>query len=76
MKSTGRKLRFGAFFSVPSCHPTGWRHPEAIAETDLSMKHLIDMARMAERGLLDCLFFQDWSPSPAAPRPMAACRSG
>jgi len=59
MKSTGRKLRFGAFFSVPSCHPTGWRHPEAIAETDLSMKHLIDMARMAERGLLDCLFFQD-----------------
>ena len=59
MKSTGRKLRFGAFFSVPSCHPTGWRHPEAIAETDLSMKHLIDMARTAERGLLDCLFFQD-----------------
>jgi FMN-dependent oxidoreductase (nitrilotriacetate monooxygenase family) len=59
MTSTGRKLRFGAFFSVPSCHPTGWRHPEAIAETDLSMKHLIDMARMAERGLLDCLFFQD-----------------
>ena len=52
-------MRFGAFFSVPSCHPTGWRHPEAIAETDLSMKHLIDMARMAERGLLDCLFFQD-----------------
>jgi FMN-dependent oxidoreductase (nitrilotriacetate monooxygenase family) len=54
-----RQLRFGAFFSVPSCHPTGWRHPEAIAETDLSMKHLIDMARIAERGLLDCLFFQD-----------------
>src|SRR5215207_3182939 len=51
-----RQLRFGAFFSVPSCHPTGWRHPEAIAETDLSMKHLVDMARTAERGLLDCLF--------------------
>src|SRR5690348_5235332 len=59
MKTTARKLHFGAFFSVPSCHPTGWRHPEAIAETDLSMKHLLDMARTAERGLLDCLFFQD-----------------
>jgi FMN-dependent oxidoreductase (nitrilotriacetate monooxygenase family) len=59
MTTTARKLRFGAFFSVPSCHPTGWRHPEAIAETDLSMKHLVEMARTAERGLLDCLFFQD-----------------
>ena len=59
MTTSARKLRFGAFFSVPSCHPTGWRHPEAIAETDLSMKHLLDMARTAERGLLDCLFFQD-----------------
>src|SRR5436190_1838759 len=59
MTTTARKLRFGAFFSVPSCHPTGWRHPEAIAETDLSMKHLVDMARTAERGLLDCMFFQD-----------------
>ena len=59
MTKAQRQLRFGAFFSVPSCHPTGWRHPEAIAETDLSFKHLVDMARMAERGKLDCLFFQD-----------------
>src|SRR3954471_2640252 len=59
MKSTGRKLRFGAFFSVPGCHPTGWRHPDAVCETDLSMKLLADMARTAERGRLDCMFFQD-----------------
>ncbi|HTR86383.1 MAG TPA: LLM class flavin-dependent oxidoreductase [Reyranella sp.] len=59
MTTARRQLRFGAFFSVPSCHPTGWRHPEAICETDLSFKHLVDMARMAERGKLDCLFFQD-----------------
>lgn len=59
MTKAKRQLRFGAFFSVPSCHPTGWRHPEAICETDLSFKLLTDMARMAERGKLDCLFFQD-----------------
>ena len=59
MTSSGRKLRFGAFFSVPGCHPTGWRHPDAICETDLSMKMLVDMAKMAERGKLDCMFFQD-----------------
>ena len=41
MTTTARKLRFGAFFSVPSCHPTGWRHPDAIPETDLSPKLLL-----------------------------------
>src|SRR5207249_3102486 len=59
MTQAKRQLRFGAFFSVPGCHPTGWRHPDAICETDLSMKLLVDMARMAERGKLDCMFFQD-----------------
>ncbi|MBV8391763.1 MAG: LLM class flavin-dependent oxidoreductase [Alphaproteobacteria bacterium] len=57
--TAARKLRFGAFFSVPGCHPTGWRHPDAICETDISFKLLADMARMAERGKLDCMFFQD-----------------
>ena len=59
MTMARRQLRFGAFFSVPGCHPTGWRHPDAICETDLDFRYLADMARMAERGLLDCMFFQD-----------------
>jgi N-acetyl-S-(2-succino)cysteine monooxygenase len=54
-----RMLRFGAFFSIPSCHPTGWRHPDAVPEADLGFRHLADMARTAERGKLDALFFQD-----------------
>src|SRR5580698_8946676 len=59
MTTARRQLRFGAFFSVPGCHPTGWRHPDAICETDLDFRYLADMARMAERGKLDCMFFQD-----------------
>src|SRR6476469_24718 len=59
MTTTARKLRFGAFMSVPSSHPTGWRHPDAVPETDLSFRHLADMARMAEHGRLDAMFFQD-----------------
>ena len=59
MTMARRQLRFGAFFSVPGCHPTGWRHPDAICETDLDFRYLADMARMAERGKLDCMFFQD-----------------
>ena len=54
-----RQLRFGAFFSIPSCHPTGWRHPDAVPEADLGFKHLVAMAQTAERGKLDALFFQD-----------------
>src|SRR5438046_10568934 len=59
MTKAKRQLRFGAFFSVPGCHPTGWRHPDAICETDLDFRLLADMARTAERGLLDCMLFPD-----------------
>ena len=54
-----RMLRFGAFMNVPSSHPTGWRHPDAVPETDLDFRQLAGMARTAERGKLDALFFQD-----------------
>jgi FMN-dependent oxidoreductase (nitrilotriacetate monooxygenase family) len=61
--TTGRKrprqLRFGAFMNVPSCHPTGWRHPDAVAECDLSFREQARIARLAEHGKLDALFFQD-----------------
>ncbi|WP_158747047.1 LLM class flavin-dependent oxidoreductase [Acidisphaera sp. L21] len=54
-----KMLRFGAFMSVPGCHPTGWRHPDAICETDISFRWLAHMVRVAERGKLDAMFFQD-----------------
>jgi FMN-dependent oxidoreductase (nitrilotriacetate monooxygenase family) len=54
-----RQLRFGAFMNLPGCHPTGWQHPDAVPECDLGFHHLADMARLAERGRLDALFFQD-----------------
>lgn len=61
-----RKLRFGAFMNVPGCHPTGWRHPDAVPETDLSFRHLADMARIAEHGKLDAMFFQDSAAIPGS----------
>src|SRR5215468_10604621 len=66
MSKARRQLRFGAFFSVPGCHPTGWRHPDAVCETDLDFRLLADMARMAERGKIDCMFFQDSVAIPGA----------
>jgi FMN-dependent oxidoreductase (nitrilotriacetate monooxygenase family) len=61
-----RMLRFGAFMNVPSCHPTGWRHPEAVPETDMSFRMLAAMARIAESGKLDAMFFQDSAAVPGA----------
>ena len=40
MPQPRRQLGFGAFFSVPGCHPTGWRHPDAVCETDLDFRLL------------------------------------
>jgi FMN-dependent oxidoreductase (nitrilotriacetate monooxygenase family) len=54
-----QQLRFGAFMNVPCCHPTGWRHPDAVAESDLGFAHLVHLAQVAERGLMDAMFFQD-----------------
>jgi N-acetyl-S-(2-succino)cysteine monooxygenase len=61
MTAPPRRLHFGAFMNLPGCHPTGWRHPDAVPEVDLGFKHLVAMAKMAERGKLDAMFFQDTS---------------
>ncbi|MGR3805737.1 LLM class flavin-dependent oxidoreductase [Marinibacterium profundimaris] len=54
---TQKQLKLGAFFS--SGHPAGWRLPEAFPETDMSFPNYMHMAQTAERGKLDCIFFQD-----------------
>ena len=49
-----RLMRLTAF-----CHPPGhWRMPDA-APTDMDFAEVVHLARTAERGLLDMLFFQD-----------------
>ncbi|MBO1076192.1 LLM class flavin-dependent oxidoreductase [Roseomonas marmotae] len=55
----GKPMHLGAFFFTPGSHSAGWRHPDAVPETDMSFSHYVSMAQTAERGLLDCLFFQD-----------------
>src|SRR5271155_1715624 len=55
--SRARQLRFGAFMNLPGCHPTGWRHQDAVPECDLGFHHLADMARLAEHGRGDAPVF-------------------
>jgi FMN-dependent oxidoreductase (nitrilotriacetate monooxygenase family) len=54
-----RQLKLGAFFFTPGSHSAGWRHPDAVPETDMSFAHYVAMAQAAERACLDCIFFQD-----------------
>jgi FMN-dependent oxidoreductase (nitrilotriacetate monooxygenase family) len=52
-------MHLGVFFFTPGSHSAGWRHPDAVPETDMSFAHYAAMARTAEGAKLDCLFFQD-----------------
>lgn len=54
-----QQLKLGAFFFTPGSHSAGWRQPDAVPETDMSFAHYLGMAQTAERGLFDCIFFQD-----------------
>lgn len=56
---TRRMMKLGAFFFTPGSHSAGWRHPDAVPETDMSFAHYVAMAQAAERAKLDCIFFQD-----------------
>lgn len=54
-----KQLRLGAFLSVPGNHLAGWRHPDAVVETDMDFDWYMRLAQMAERALFDTIFFQD-----------------
>jgi FMN-dependent oxidoreductase (nitrilotriacetate monooxygenase family) len=59
MGGSRRQLKLGAFLYTPGSHSAGWRHPDAVPETDMDFGWYVHMARTAERGLIDCVFFQD-----------------
>jgi FMN-dependent oxidoreductase (nitrilotriacetate monooxygenase family) len=59
MTSRRRQLHFGAFLYTPGNHSAGWRHPDAIPQTDMHFPYYVEMAHTAERGKLDTIFLQD-----------------
>ncbi|MBM3608045.1 MAG: LLM class flavin-dependent oxidoreductase, partial [Alphaproteobacteria bacterium] len=40
-------------------HMAAWRHPQGIADFDVSMPRIIELAQLAERGLFDMFFMAD-----------------
>ena len=66
-----RKIRLGAFISSSSQHVAGWRHPQSNPQESHSLKYFTELAKTAERGLLDAYFVGD-IPASADPHNLQA----
>ncbi|GGQ75837.1 LLM class flavin-dependent oxidoreductase [Couchioplanes azureus] len=54
-----RQLHLNAFLMGVGHHEAAWRHPRTDAGRVADVRHYVDVARIAERGLLDSVFFAD-----------------
>lgn len=54
-----KQLHLNAFLMSTGHHEASWRLPESHAEADSDLEHYKNLARIAERGRLDSLFFAD-----------------
>ena len=65
MSDAKRQLKLAAFFNPPGSHMSGWRLPDAVP-TDMEFSEYANVAQVAERGLMDMVFFQDSAAVPPA----------
>jgi N-acetyl-S-(2-succino)cysteine monooxygenase len=54
-----RQLHLNAFLMGTGHHEAAWRLPESRPQDALTAEHYIELARIAERGKLDSIFFAD-----------------
>jgi FMN-dependent oxidoreductase (nitrilotriacetate monooxygenase family) len=56
---TTRQLHLNTFINAVGHHEAAWRRPEAVPNCNLDIEHYANLARIAERGRLDSIFFAD-----------------
>lgn len=56
---TKRQMKLGAFFFLPGQHVAAWRAPEAESHKTWTIEYLTELAKTAERGKFDNIFFAD-----------------
>lgn len=59
MSEQKRKAHFNVFFREVGHHRNAWRLPETTPEREYDYEFYVNIARIAERGLLDCVFMAD-----------------
>jgi FMN-dependent oxidoreductase (nitrilotriacetate monooxygenase family) len=57
--ASGRKLHLNAFIQGVGHHEAAWRHPETDPARLTDVRYFQEVARVAERGALDSVFFAD-----------------
>ena len=62
-----RQIRLGAFLQGVGHHLAAWRHPDVDPRKAISIDHFKNLARIAERGKFDAIFFADGLGLPPAP---------
>ena len=53
------QLRLGAFVMATGHHVAAWRHPGSQPDSGVNIRHYVEVAQLAERGLFDQLFVAD-----------------
>ena len=53
------QMKLGMFYWPCGHHIAAWRHPDGVADSGANLAHLIEIARLAERGLFDMFFMAD-----------------
>ncbi|MCW2885730.1 MAG: monooxygenase [Streptosporangiaceae bacterium] len=59
MSGDTRRLHLNAFLMTPGHHDAAWRHPQSQPHRATDVTYFQELARTAERGLLDSIFFAD-----------------
>lgn len=52
-------MKLGMFYWPCGHHIAAWRHPDSVADSGENLPHLIELAKLAERGLFDMFFMAD-----------------
>ena len=52
-------MKLGMFYWPCGHHMAAWRHPDGVADSGKNLLHLIELAKLAERGLFDMFFMAD-----------------
>lgn len=60
MTKSSAHMKLGMFYwPGGGQHMAAWRHPDAHPDFDIHIRRIIDLAKLAERGLFDMLFMAD-----------------
>ncbi len=59
MSDTTRQMKLGMFYWPCGHHIAAWRHADGVADSGANLPHIIELAKLAERGLFDMFFMAD-----------------